>query len=188
VIALERKQYGDNLGMADVIKLANIISHNEKHPHDKITIPEEINSSLIYQDAMLYKTAQENGITVIGIEGKGLDTNKNSPDYDAKREEHMSKVLEEVSKSGHNILLSIGSDHVESLKTSLEHKGLKTKVVQDISKIDYSKEQQLESKSTKFTDKIKLGYNKEQQLENKSTKFTDKIKQQNRLNGNEYTR
>jgi hypothetical protein len=138
VIALERKQYGANLGMKDVIKLASIISHNEKHPTDKIAIPKAVVNSLIYQDAMLYKAAQARGIIVIGIEGKNLGTHKGSQEYDSIREKHMVKVLEQVTKTGRNVILSVGKDHVESLKASMGREGMQSEVVENVRDINFA--------------------------------------------------
>jgi hypothetical protein len=149
VIALERKQYGTNLGMKDVIELANIISHNEKYPTNKIAIPKEIENSLIYQDAKLYKAAQERDITVIGIEGKGLDANKDSQEYNLKREEYMVEVLSQITRAGYNVCLSVGESHVESLKVRLKGEEVRSKVIGDA--VD---EVQSESTNSKFTEKV----------------------------------
>ncbi|RZI46015.1 hypothetical protein EDM53_04405 [Rickettsiales endosymbiont of Peranema trichophorum] len=72
VICLERKQFGENLGMKDVILLSKIVEHNERNQSDQIVLPEGMRESPIYQDALLYSKAKEHGIKVVGVEGKGF--------------------------------------------------------------------------------------------------------------------
>jgi energy-coupling factor transporter ATP-binding protein EcfA2 len=120
VIALERKQYGTNLGIQDVIKLASIISHNENSPADKIAIPKEVENSLIYQDARLYNLARIKGIQVIGAEGKSLAVSKGSPLYNEVREEYMASRLIQLVSSGYNVIFPVGSVHIKGLKSRLE--------------------------------------------------------------------
>lgn len=73
VIAIERKQYGENQGMKDIIKIASILEHNEKYPNSPLKLPEKLENTLIFQDALLYKAAKENGIKVISLEGRNLE-------------------------------------------------------------------------------------------------------------------
>lgn len=88
MIYLERKQYGKNLGMPDVILLAKILRYNEHpvnaHPTKQIKIPISVIESPVYQDALLYKTALEHGIEVREAEDKGIK--KEGMDH----EEHIS--------------------------------------------------------------------------------------------------
>lgn len=118
VILLERKAYGDNLGMQDVIKLANILQHNEQHQQDsamQIKIPAEIEKNpMILADAGLYKTAREHGVRVIGMEGNNLSAQKdNIQDYNTNREQYMAGVIHEVQSKGYNVIVNTGSAHVE---------------------------------------------------------------------------
>jgi hypothetical protein len=124
VIALERKQAGNNLGMTDVILMAKIIQYNEKTTEEnKIKLLEEIKSSPIYQDALLYLKAQEISqekgikIQVVGIEGKGLEHTKESPQYNQGREEHMKKAITELATQGSNVKILVGEAHKKELTT-----------------------------------------------------------------------
>lgn len=124
VIAIERKQYGNNLGMKDVIKLAGIIEHNGKYLNDPdklIKIPEEIQQSPIYQDALLYKTAKEHEVKVIGLEGKDLEHGKESPAYNQNREQYMVGTVNEVRKKGYGVIAYVGSKHADNLKAGIEN-------------------------------------------------------------------
>ena len=138
VIALELKQYGENLGMKDVTMLANIISHNEKYTKylDKqITIPPEITKdTLIYQDAILYKAAKENGVKVIGLEGRNLEATKSDIKYNQNREEYMANVIHELNSKGYNVIANVGSSHTENIQRLLNRK-----MRQDEPSVGYSK-------------------------------------------------
>jgi hypothetical protein len=166
VIALERKQYGDNLGKKDVIELVNIISHNENYPTERIVISKEIENSLIYQDAKLYRIAQERGVIVIGIEGKGLDTHKDSQEYNSIREKHMVEVLSQVTRTGRNVYLSIGGKHIEDLEASMNEKGIKAEAILDVRDINFVDDEQLakdlvRSKPTEKAEDTKIAPDKE---------------------------
>ncbi|WP_341793701.1 hypothetical protein [Rickettsia endosymbiont of Ceutorhynchus obstrictus] len=120
VIAIERKQYGENLGMKDVIKIANILEHNEKNPDNPLKLPEELENTPIFQDALLYKVAKEKGIKVISLEGRNLEHTKGSALYKENREQYMTEVISEVRSKGYNIVASVGSSHVANLENALE--------------------------------------------------------------------
>ena len=124
VIAIERKSYGNNLGMPDVIKLAHIVEHNERHPENQLKFPEEITKgSLIYQDAMLYNTAKKYGVKVIGLEGKNLETGKDSPEqYNNARDNYMADRIIQLISKGYNVIAYVGSAHVDNLTRVLENK------------------------------------------------------------------
>ncbi len=124
VIAIERKSYGQNLGVPDVIMLANIIEHNEKNPNNQLQIPEEINKdSLIYQDAILYNAAKKHGVKVIGLEGKNLEAGKDSPEeYNKAREDYMASRINQFTDKGYNVIAYVGSAHVDTLKRAVENK------------------------------------------------------------------
>jgi hypothetical protein len=124
VIAIERKQYGENLGVKDAILLADVLEHNEKHPNKKLQIPEEITKdSLIYYDAVLYNTAKKHGVKIIGLEGKNLKTEKTSPEgYNKDREEYMSKVINEVSSRGYDVIAYVGAAHVKGITAPVNAK------------------------------------------------------------------
>ncbi len=121
VILLERKAYGDNLGMQDVIKLANIIEHNEKNADNQIKIPEEIQKNpMILADAQMHKVARDNGIKVIGLEGSNLLAQKDSPkEHNQNREQYMAAVITEVQSRGYNVVVNIGSAHEKSIRERL---------------------------------------------------------------------
>lgn len=119
VICLERKEDGNNFGMKDVKILASILMYNEKNKH-YLPISESIKLSAIYQDAVLYNKAKTCGIEVLGIEGKHLQLNKNSPNYEKARESHMANRINQLTESGKNVILPLGSSHVLGLKRQLE--------------------------------------------------------------------
>ncbi|MEY4463536.1 MAG: hypothetical protein RLZZ81_507, partial [Pseudomonadota bacterium] len=119
VIAIERKQYGENLGMKDVIKIANILEHNENNPNALIKLPAELKNTPILQDALLYKIAKENKIKIISLEGKNLEHLKDTPLYNENREQYMTDVINEIRGKGYNVIASVGSSHVENLEKNL---------------------------------------------------------------------
>jgi len=47
VIGIERKSYGNNLGIPDMLMLANILEHNEKYPTKKLNIPKRVSEKLL---------------------------------------------------------------------------------------------------------------------------------------------
>lgn len=118
VIFLERKEEGENLGMSDVILLANIIKYNETNK-EKIILPQGIEATPIYQDAKLYNIAKENGIRVIGAEGKGLKHSKESPLYNQERVEYMVERFTTMIEQGYNITMPVGTNHIQSLEQAL---------------------------------------------------------------------
>lgn len=109
VICLERKQYGNNLGIRDVVFLADILQYSE------IALPKSLISSPIYYDAILYNIAKDKDILVVGIEGKGLEHSKNSPYYHIAREEYMANKLYEISSFGRNSIFLAGGAHINNL-------------------------------------------------------------------------
>ena len=121
VIAIERKSYGKSLGMPDVILLASIIEYNGQNPSGQLQIPEEIiNGSLIYHDALLYKTASEHGVKIVGLEGRNLQADKIFPgEYDQTREEYMADRIHQVARKGYNVIIHVGAAHVDSLRKFL---------------------------------------------------------------------
>lgn len=147
VIVLERKQIGDNLGMQDMIMLAEMIKYNEKHNENaiktgdtntQIIIPEEVKISAIYKEAELYNIAKEHNIQIIGMEGKDLqhqnpqNKSASSKSYRQEREAHMIKTIENIAKNttnndtnnisntnNANIVVLVGSAHVKNLQNSL---------------------------------------------------------------------
>ena len=122
VIAIERKSYGKNLGMPDVVLLASIIEHNGRNPNNQLQIPEKIiKDSLIYHDALLYKTAKEHGVKVVGLEGRNLQADKSSPgEYDQAREEYMADGIHQLTCKGYNVIVHVGATHVDNLRKILE--------------------------------------------------------------------
>lgn len=104
VIAIERKQYGENLGMKDAIKLASILEYNEKNNDKPLNLPKELLNSPIYQDALLYKVAKEKGIKIISLEGRNLEHTKETELYNENREQYMANVINEIRSKGYNVL------------------------------------------------------------------------------------
>jgi hypothetical protein len=155
VIALERKQDGVNLGMVDIIKIASILQHNEKNPDKQILIPDEIKKSEIYQDALLYKVATEHGISVIGVEGKKLDYNKESAHYNDARENHMVEIIDRLTSQGKKVILPVGSEHVENLQSKLGNKGIDAEIIA-IEKTSEKRQEKQDSKPIigKFTQMV----------------------------------
>ncbi|HJD61762.1 MAG TPA: hypothetical protein LFV90_06515 [Rickettsia endosymbiont of Columbicola hoogstraali] len=107
--------------MKDVIKLANILEHNEKNPDNSITSPKELENTPILQDELLYKAAKEHGANVISLEGKNLEYGKTSELQNENREQYMTNVINEVRSKGYNVIANVGSSHEESLKKALEN-------------------------------------------------------------------
>ena len=124
VIAIERKSYGQTLGVPDVIMLASIIEHNEKNPAKRLKVPADITKdSLIYQDAILYNTAKKHGVKVVGLEGRNLKAGKELPEeYNAAREDYMASRITQLSNKGYNVIAYVGSAHVENLEKAIERK------------------------------------------------------------------
>ncbi len=62
------------------------IKDNSVQTNEEIPISNQIKNSSIYYDALLYNVATEHGIKVVGVEGKSLPHNKESPGYNSTRE------------------------------------------------------------------------------------------------------
>lgn len=112
VLCLERKEKGNNLGMPDVKALADYIKQGN-------IIPEWLKKMPIYHDAILYNSA--NG-KVLGIEGKSLPN-------DETREIYMFEQLVEITNSGKNPVVLVGSSHTKTLLNLFIDKGFE--VVRD---------------------------------------------------------
>jgi hypothetical protein len=157
IIVLERKQEGKNLGMADVILLSELIKKEEElnqarkerlnqvrgeevsdqERPDNLSpislIPDDIRNSLIYQDALLYKAAEEKGIKVIGIDKANIIAQK-KPDrenydplaYNQEREDYMVEALSTISNNypNYDIIFPVGESHIQNISRSLEAKSL----------------------------------------------------------------
>ena len=118
IFCLERKQHGNNLGMADVAALAS-------HLYQGNTLPAHLQQLPIYNDALLYNAAKTKGIEVIGIEGKGLAYSKESPYYHQAREEYMAEQLVAITKLGKNAIVLVGSAHISNLIKLLGEQGFR---------------------------------------------------------------
>jgi hypothetical protein len=149
IIVLERKQEGKNLGMPDVILLSELIKKEEElnqvrgeeisdqERPDNLSpislIPDDIRNSLIYQDALLYKAAEEKGIKVIGIDKANIIAQK-KPDrenydplaYNHEREDHMVEALSTISNNypNYDIIFPVGESHTQNISNSLKEKSL----------------------------------------------------------------
>jgi hypothetical protein len=109
-ICLERKQYGNNLGMRDVIKLANMLKSQNSD------LGEWVKSLPLYSDSLLYNVARANDISVIGIEGKGLEYSKESVYYNQARELHMVERLTSLAlHTDKKIIFLVGAAHMNNL-------------------------------------------------------------------------
>ncbi len=163
IIVLERKQEGKNLGMPDVILLAELIKKEEKLNQEKLDdlprislIPDNIRNSLIYQDALLYKAAEEKGIKVIGIDKAKISAQK-KPDqegydpkgYNEEREAHMIDMIVTISNihPNHNIIFPVGASHIENISVALEARSLSVD-------IDSVSNQENVVKTSRFTDRL----------------------------------
>jgi hypothetical protein len=139
VICLERKEQGSNFGMSDVRLLAKILEHNQNNQEDPISISETIQRSLIYQDALLYNKAKASGIEVVGVEGKNLAHNKESPLYNETREENMVKAIEQIVSSGKEVIFPVGSAHIENISSKLSANNINVLIDLDVSKANEEK-------------------------------------------------
>ncbi len=118
IVCIERKQHGNNLGMSDVITLAKYIEQGN-------TLPSELQHLPIYYDSLLYNAAKAKGISVIGIEGKGLVYPKKSSYYHQAREKYMAEQLAQIAKSGKNAIFLVGSAHINNLIKFLSSQGFR---------------------------------------------------------------
>lgn len=122
VIFLERKEGCKNLGMKDVILLADIIKYNNKvDEFSKIKMPDMITKTMIYKDALLYNVARDYAIDIKGIEGSKLQSNKKIDEqaYNEEREEYMAKQIIQIADAKKDVILLVGKDHVKSLEHKL---------------------------------------------------------------------
>ncbi|GAA5252766.1 hypothetical protein [Candidatus Rickettsia kedanie] len=72
----------------------------KKKPDMPIKLPVELENTPILQDALLYKTAKENKIKIISLEGKNLEHLKDTPLYNEHREQYMTSVINEICGKG----------------------------------------------------------------------------------------
>ena len=120
VVALERKEGGENLGMRDVRLLAEVLRHNEgKKDVEKIKLPAGIEETALLWDAKLVSEAQKHGVQVVGVEGKGLAHGQQSQEYNADREDYMAQKLQQLQRQGYNVVMPVGEAHVKGLQSRL---------------------------------------------------------------------
>ncbi len=120
IIALERKEGSNNLGMHDVRLLAEIIRHNDSCKEVKrIALPAGIKESALWWDAKLVNEAQKHGIQVVGVEGKALAHDQHSPEYNKDRENHMAQQLAQLKQQGYDVIMPVGEMHVRRLQVQL---------------------------------------------------------------------
>ena len=128
VIFLERKDYGDNRGIKDMKILAATLEYNKNKPkEEQIAISEPPDSNL-YLDAVSYNTFKDMGVKVVGAEGKGLAVGQHHPDYGKLRDEGMTDNIMVEAKKGKEIILLVGSAHVEPLQKKLGASDVDVKV------------------------------------------------------------
>ncbi len=123
VICIERKQYDKNFGIPDVITLAQLLERSIENDLGLLSILQQ--QSPVYYDAMLYNIAKAKGISVIGIEGKGLVHSKESPYYHQTREKYMAEQLVAIARSEKNAIFLVGSSHVSNLIKLLREQGFR---------------------------------------------------------------
>ncbi len=109
IICLERKQYGNNLGMPDVVAIANYLEQGN-------ALPAELQNLPIHYDALLYNVAKVRNIKVMGIEGKGLPYPKESLSYHQAREEYMLYQLSNIIKAGKKAIVLLGAQHASLIQ------------------------------------------------------------------------
>lgn len=114
VICIERKQYGKNFGIPDVIALAQLLENSIENNINSLS-PLLQQHLPIYYDALLYNIAKAKGIPVVGIEGKGIAYSKESTHYHQAREEYMVEQLVDIVKSGKNAIFLVGAAHINNL-------------------------------------------------------------------------
>ena len=120
VVALERKEGGEHLGMQDVRLLAEVMRYNEGcKEEERIALPAGIEGSAIWWDAKMVNVARERGVQVIGVEGKDLAHDQHSPEYDKDREDYMAQQLVQLKQHGYNVVMPVGEAHVQGLQARL---------------------------------------------------------------------
>ena len=119
-ICIERKQFGNNLGMNDVVLIANALAMQNKGDFKLLG---QLQNILILNDALLYNAAKAKYISVIGIEGKGLRYSKESPYYHQAREEYMAEQLLSIARTGKNAIFLVGGAHINNLIKLLRAQG-----------------------------------------------------------------
>ena len=104
VIALERKEGGEHLGMRDVRLLAEVMRHNEGcKAEEKVALPVGIEGSALWWDAKLVNVAKDKGVQVVGVEGKGLAHDQHSPEYNKDREDYITQQLAQLKQQGYDV-------------------------------------------------------------------------------------
>ena len=120
VIALERKEGGEHLGMRDVRLLAEVMKYNEGcKEEERIALPAGIEGTALWWDAKLVNEAQKHGVQVVGVEGKGLAHGHGTQEYNADREDYMAQKLQQLQRQGYNVVMPVGEAHVKGLQSRL---------------------------------------------------------------------
>ena len=120
VIALERKEGGEHLGMRDVRLLAEVMRYNEgKKDAERIALPAGVEGTALWWDAKLVSEAQKHGVQVVGVEGKSLAHGQQSPKYNVDREDYMAQQLHQLKQQGYNVVMPVREAHVKGLQSRL---------------------------------------------------------------------
>ena len=120
VVALERKEGGEHLGMRDVRLLVEVLRHNEGCKEDeRVALPAGIEGTALWRDAKLVNTAQKHGGQVVGVEGKGLAHAHGTPEYNKDREDYMAQQLHHLKQQEYDVIMPVGEAHVEELQARL---------------------------------------------------------------------
>ena len=154
VVALERKEGGEHLGMRDVRLLAGVLRHNEGcKEEEKMKLPAGIEGTALLWDAKLVSEAQKHGVQVVGVEGKGLAHGQQSPEYNADREDHMAQQLAHLAQQGYNVVMPVGEAHVHGLQARLSANAV-MEIMQQSNKQDTQSNGQSTPHATPITKKI----------------------------------
>lgn len=116
VIVLERQNGAGNLGMRDVVLLADLLLESTGVLRD-VRIPEEIVNSPIFYDALLLNAARKHGVHVMGIDSDGGAPPSTSAANEAGREAHMAQSIRDLLAKGYNVTALIGAAHVAHLRS-----------------------------------------------------------------------
>lgn len=137
VICLERKQVGDNLGMVDVIMLADIIRNNNTPGARLIKLPPWLKEDMpIYKDAQLYNAVRDynstpqgekNPVMVVGVEGKKIKYSEELIREEQKKAiRELEKLEQDRSKSSYN--------NPQGLEEQIEEQRKKVERINDLAR------------------------------------------------------
>ena len=154
VVALERKEGGEHLGMRDVLLLAEVLRYNEGcKEEERIALPAGMEETALLWDAKLVNEAQKHGVQVVGVEGKDLTHGQHSPEYSTDREDHMAQQLAHLAQQGYNVVMPVGEAHVHGLQARLSANAV-MEIMQQSNEQDSQSNGQSTPHATPITKKI----------------------------------